>query len=250
MPRSRVLTFIDRPSPNFNSRGSATVQFLVLHYTAMDTAEAAIQRLCDATIKDRVSAHYVIDEAGNIYRLVQNNQRAWHAGVSFWDGKTDLNSSSIGIEIANPGNIPYPAAQMEAVKALSKSLIAEFKIRPSYVVAHSDIAPDRKEDPGELFDWKGLSTSGIGVWPTPAKVDYDRSASWQDTDVAKFLSKLGFQSTVAPKVLITAFQRHFHQEVFATPATVGIADNETKARLACLVRRKAIADGIAASRKK
>jgi N-acetylmuramoyl-L-alanine amidase len=248
MPRSKALTIIERPSPNFNSRGGAQVLFLVQHYTAMDTAEAAILRLCDPTTQ--VSAHYVIDEKGVITRLVQDDQRAWHAGVSFWDGKSNLNSSSIGIEIANPGNVPYPAAQMEAVKALSNSLIAKFKIRASYVVAHSDIAPDRKEDPGELFDWKGLSTSGIGVWPTPAKVDYDRSASWQNADVATFLSKLGFDSKFALNILVTAFQRHFHQEVFATPAAVGIADSETKARLACLVRRKAIADGIAASRKK
>jgi N-acetylmuramoyl-L-alanine amidase len=250
MPCSKAITYIDRPSLNFNERGSATVQFLVLHYTGMDTAEAAIERLCDTTIKDRVSAHYVIDEAGLIYRMVQNDKRAWHAGVSFWDGKTDLNSSSIGIEIANPGNIAYPAAQMEAVKALSKSLIAEFKIRASYVVAHSDIAPDRKEDPGELFDWQGLAQSGIGVWSSPAKVDYDRSAPWQDVDVAKFLNKLGFDSKFKLNVLVTAFQRHFHPEVFATPAQVGIADSETKARLACLVRRKSIADGIASSKRK
>jgi len=249
MPSSKVITYIDRPSLNFNERGTETVIFIVLHYTAMDTAEAAIQKLCDTTIKDRVSAHYVIDEAGLIYRLVQNNKRAWHAGVSFWDGTTNLNSSSIGIEIANPGNIPYPAAQMEAVKALSKSLIAEFKIRASYVVAHSDIAPDRKQDPGELFDWQGLAKSGIGVWPVPAKVDYDRSASWQDTDVAKYLSKLGFNSQFSLNILVTGFQRHFHQEVFATPDKVGIADSETKARLACLVRRKAIANGIAASKR-
>lgn len=245
MPRSpKALTIIQRPSPNKNSR----ILFIVLHYTAMDTAEAAIQRLSDPTTE--VSAHYVIDVDGTIYQLVDDAERAWHAGISFWDGHVGLNDTSIGIEIANPGDVPFPDAQMAAVKALSLQLMAKHKIRASYVVAHSDIAPDRKQDPGEQFDWKGLADSGIGVWATPAKVDYDKSAAWQDADVANNLSKLGFDSKFSLKILVTAFQRHFHQEVFATPAAVGIADAETKARLACLIRRKAIANGIAAARKK
>jgi N-acetylmuramoyl-L-alanine amidase len=242
MIKKPKLKFVERPSPNFNSRNGASVIFLVLHYTAMDTAEAAIERLCDP--KSEVSSHYVIDEKGAIYRLVDEENRAWHAGVSFWDVKTDLNTTSIGIEIANPGNIPFPKEQMDAVISLSRDIVNRYKIKASYVVAHSDIAPDRKQDPGELFDWQGLSAFNLGVWPQPASVDYNTSKNWAQTDVQTAIAKLGFRPTVDYKDLVTAFQRHWEQEVFKTQNNVGTADVEMNARLACLVRRKAISDGV------
>jgi len=133
----------------------------------MKTAGDALERLCDPATK--VSAHYLIDEDGRIVRLVDEAKRAWHAGVSCWQGRERLNDCSIGIEIVNPGHEwgyrPFTEAQYQALEWLCPPLISKFAIRPLRVLAHSDIAPDRKEDPGELFDWQRLAESGIGVWP-------------------------------------------------------------------------------------
>lgn len=236
------LTFVERPSPNFNDRKGQSVQILVIHCTAMATAEAAIERLCDPA--SQVSSHYVVDEKGIVYRLVAEENRAWHAGVSYWDGKSDLNSSSIGIEIANPGDAPYPQAQMDAVIALSKTIVNRHKIRSFNIVAHSDIAPDRKQDPGEQFNWPSLAANSLGVYPVPTPGDYKTSAGWTDKEVHNALVKIGYRPTLDQKTLLTAFQRRFQPDVFQTPANIGIADLETKARLACLVRRKNIADAM------
>ena len=245
------LAIVQRQSLNFNERDGASILFLVLHYTAMDTTESAIERLCDP--KAEVSAHYVVGDvvvngAATVYQLVDESKRAWHAGVSFWDGHNSLNSPSIGIEIANPGNIPFGKEQMDAVTALCRDIIKRNKIRSFYIIAHSDIAPDRKQDPGELFDWQGLASVGIGVWPVPAQIDIDTSSKWTDADVMRSLNKFGFVTGQDLKTLVTAFQRHFQPEAFKTPqqAGVGVADDQTKARLACLLRRKAISDGLLA----
>ncbi len=242
------LTFVDHPSPNFNDRKGESILFLVIHDTAMDTTEAALDRLCDP--KAEVSAHYLVDENGTIYRLVNEKDRAWHAGVSYWDGKTDLNSSSIGIEISNTGSAPYPQAQMDAVVALSQDIVARNKIRSFYVVPHSDIAPDRKQDPDELFRWQSLASLKLGVVPAPTPGDYAKSKSWGDKEVTAGLAKYGYRPGLNLKILVTAFQRHYQEELFQTPEKVGIADTETKARLACLLRRKAISDGIRARNSK
>jgi N-acetylmuramoyl-L-alanine amidase len=242
MPKPRI-TFVERPSPNFNDRKGQSILFLVIHYTAMDNAEDAIQRLCDP--KTEVSSHYVVGKDGTIYRLVDEENRAWHAGVSFWDGHSDLNSSSIGIEIDNTGAEPYNQVQMNAVIALANDIIARRKIRTFYVVGHSDIAPDRKEDPGQFFDWIG---SKLGMMATPADVDYKTSASWTDTQVLAKLNLLGYATKNDLKTLVTEFQRHWQQEIFATPDKVGIHDAETRARLASLLRRKAISNGMRKSR--
>lgn len=248
MKNSAQLTFVDRPSPNFNERGGQSVQFLVIHYTAMATAEDAIKRLSDPAAA--VSAHYVVDNDGTIYRLVSEDKRAWHAGVSFWDGHSNLNASSVGIEIANDGVSPYPEAQMKAVIALSNDIASRHKLRAFYVVGHSDIAPDRKDDPGALFDWKRFAETKLGVWPAPTKDDYTRSKSWTDKQVLQNLIRLGYASGPTLDVLVTAFQRHYQPEVFGTGGKPGTADDETKARLNNLLRRKSIADGIRASRAK
>ncbi len=158
-------------SPNFNDR-KLPISILVLHYTGMNSAEAAYDRLCDPAAE--VSAHYLVREDGRVDNLVEEDKRAWHAGVGSWNGITDVNSASIGIEIVNGGhNVPledgslppYPDAQILSVIKLSKEIIARHDIQPRNIVGHSDIAPERKEDPGEHFPWAGLAAAGVGLWP-------------------------------------------------------------------------------------
>ena len=158
-------------SPNFNDR-KLPISLLVLHYTGMETGEAACARLCDEAAQ--VSAHYVLHEDGKIETLVDEDHRAWHAGVSEWNGITDVNSASIGIEIVNGGhNVPLPDgslppykdAQILALIKLCKEIIDRHDIKPRNIVGHSDIAPGRKEDPGEHFPWASLAAAGIGLWP-------------------------------------------------------------------------------------
>jgi N-acetylmuramoyl-L-alanine amidase len=165
------VTVIERPSPNHDARpDGAAISMLVLHYTDLPSAEAALARLCDPSTE--VSAHYLIDEAGAIHRLVPEARRAWHAGKSRWRGVEGVNAVSLGIELANPGHShgyrPFPAAQMSALAALARDLIARHPIPPRNVVGHSDVAPERKLDPGELFDWRRLARAGIGLWPEGA----------------------------------------------------------------------------------
>jgi N-acetylmuramoyl-L-alanine amidase len=206
-------------SPNFDAR-LGEVDMLVLHYTGMQSAEAALERLCDAAAK--VSAHYLVDEDGTIYALVEEQNRAWHAGVSFWRGATGLNDRSIGIEIVNPGHEfgyrPFPPAQMHAVRVLGHTILARWPgIVARNVVAHSDIAPNRKQDPGELFDWRGLAASGIGLWT-------DSFAP--PGDLREDLAAIGYDMTLAETDVITAFQRHFlpgHLTGVADPQTAGRA---------------------------
>ena len=163
-----MFSISDEPSPNVDERpGGSSVDCLILHYTGMKTGGEALTRLCDPAAK--VSAHYFIDEDGRILRLVDEGMRAWHAGVSCWQGRERLNDCSIGIEIVNPGHEwgyrPFTEAQYLALEWLCPTLMEKFAIPRQRVLAHSDIAPDRKEDPGELFDWRRLAASGIGVWP-------------------------------------------------------------------------------------
>jgi N-acetylmuramoyl-L-alanine amidase len=239
---NKLGKIIDRPSPNQDDR-DGDVSILIQHFTAMDTTEAAIQRLCDPAAK--VSAHYVVGEDGQIYRLVPENKVAWHAGVSFWRGRRNLNGVTIGIEIANKGDevegyAPYPQVQMDAVAELTRDILSRHNIPAQNVIGHSDIAPGRKPDPGPRFDWQWLFAShGIGIWPTPEKQDYDTSKNWSDTDVRRALTKYGYSTDVDLKTALDAFQRHFHQEVFFKPNDgIGKADAETCARLAWLVRHK------------
>jgi N-acetylmuramoyl-L-alanine amidase len=158
------LPAIDHPSPNHAARPEpARIDMLVLHYTGMITAAAALERLCDPDA--RVSAHYVVEENGVIRQLVPETRRAFHAGVSCWAGESDLNAVSLGIEIVNPGHDwgyrRFPQEQMAAVEGLCRDLVARHPIPPHRVVGHSDIAPERKSDPGELFDWARLARAGI-----------------------------------------------------------------------------------------
>jgi N-acetylmuramoyl-L-alanine amidase len=219
----------ERPSPNHGRRGAATrIDMLVLHYTGMPTAEAALERLCDPAAG--VSAHYVVGEDGTIWRLVSEMRRAFHAGRSCWAGSSDLNRVSIGIEIVNPGHVwgyrPFPDAQIAAVERLSRDILERHSIPPHRVVGHSDIAPDRKTDPGELFDWQRLANAGIGIWPVPslrlAPVPSERTRAIAD------LGAIGYCTpTMAEELVIAAFQRRFRPV-----CCDGLLDRETTARIA------------------
>ena len=219
---------ISAPSPNFDERPGG-VAFLVLHYTGMRTAEAAIARLRDPAAK--VSAHYVVDEDGTVYALVPEEKRAWHAGVSFWRGVSMLNDASIGIEIVNPGHEfgyrAFPERQMAAVTALCLEVLGRWPgITPRNVVGHSDIAPNRKQDPGELFGWPRLAAAGVGLWS-----DADAPPGELRADLAA----IGYDTRLAARDVILAFQRHF------MPAWLsGEADEPTRRRAAAV---RALVDG-------
>ena len=220
---------IDRPSSNHGPWAEgARVELLILHYTGMPTAAHALDRLCDPAAQ--VSAHYTVDEDGTIYAHVPEDRRAWHAGRSSWLGAEDVNSRSIGVEIVNPGHEfgyrPFPPVQMAAVAELCQGIVARHGIAPADVLGHSDVAPARKEDPGELFDWPGLAAQGIGIWPTPSQAD---DGPFTDTEVATLLGRYGYDPA-EPRALL-AFQRHFHPECLT-----GTPDPETVRRLRALLR--------------
>jgi len=158
------LIHCESPSPNWNER-KLPISMVVLHYTGMETAEAALERLCSEAAE--VSAHYMIEENGTVHRLVREDRRAWHAGRSYWRGVTDVNSAAIGIELVNPGHEfgyrPFPDAQMEALLPLLADMVQRHDIPRANVVGHSDVAPARKEDPGELFDWDLLAAHRLAL---------------------------------------------------------------------------------------
>ncbi len=168
MPGQQEQPIIWHPSPNFGERpADSAIDMLVLHYTGMLSGELALERMCDPA--SQVSAHYMIEEDGCIYQLVAEGKRAWHAGRGQWRGCCDVNSRSIGIEIVNPGHEfgyrPFAVRQIDALKALCQAILARHDIPAHHIIAHSDLAPDRKEDPGELFPWQQLAAEGIGLWP-------------------------------------------------------------------------------------
>ncbi len=222
--------YVERPSPNFNDR-PGPVDMLVMHYTGMPDAAGAIAVLTDGDRNTRVSAHYTLDEDGTVYAHVAEEKRAWHAGVSWWQGRDDVNSRSIGIEIVNPGHEwgyrAFPDQQIAALIMLSKAIVRRHRISPQNVVGHSDIAPGRKIDPGELFPWRRLAGFGIGLWPRRgrAAVPADEAA------IAAALRTIGYG--VLPEVdkpvgvVLAEFQRHFR------PTKIdGLADLETRQALA------------------
>ena len=154
-------------SPNFGPRRNGLrPELVVLHYTAMDSCAAAERALCDPARE--VSAHYLISETGDVRALVAEDMRAWHAGAGSWGGAGDVNSRSIGIELSNTGVAPFAARQMDALEALLPGILSRWSIRPEAVIAHSDMAPGRKSDPGPRFDWLRLARQGLSIWPDPA----------------------------------------------------------------------------------
>jgi N-acetylmuramoyl-L-alanine amidase len=231
-----MLRIVERPSPNFNERvGVDGPDILIMHYTGMQSCEAAVQRLTDPVA--RVSSHYTVDEDGTVYVHVDEAKRAWHAGVSHWRGETDINSRSIGIEIVNPGHEfgyrAFPEAQIEAVIELSKGILSRHRIPARNVIAHSDIAPGRKEDPGELFPWKRLAGEGIGTWVDGLPVSGDSLAFGARGEAVAVLQRdlarygYGVQASgifdEQMKAVVVAFQRHFRAAKLD-----GIADAETR----------------------
>ncbi|MDE3015563.1 MAG: N-acetylmuramoyl-L-alanine amidase [Pseudomonadota bacterium] len=216
----------NHPSPNFDSRDGQPVDMLVLHYTGMASAREALERLCDPAAG--VSAHYLVEEDGAVHALVPESERAWHAGVSHWRGNSNINQRSIGIEIANPGHDcgyrRFPKPQMEAVARLSKAILARHTIPARNVVAHSDIAPTRKKDPGELFDWEWLAERGIGLWPAASGQRPAVSESKEES-----LAAYGYDITALPAAT-AAFQRHFRPKTLT-----GEWDEECEGLLASLL---------------
>jgi N-acetylmuramoyl-L-alanine amidase len=192
-------------SPNQDDRQGVAVDMLILHYTGMISGRAALERLCDPAA--RVSAHYTIDEDGTSYAHVPEARRAWHAGVSYWAGAIDINARSIGIELINPGHDngyrPFPEAQIAALIALCHGLLLRHPISSARVLGHSDVAPARKEDPGELFPWARLARAGIGLWPDECFGDLEARLS------ADALPRFGYDPGVPQDKMIVAFQRHF-----------------------------------------
>jgi N-acetylmuramoyl-L-alanine amidase len=219
---------VDRPSPNHDDRGGVCVDMLVLHYTGMRTAEDALARLCDPAAK--VSAHYTIDEDGTVYAHVPEARRAWHAGVASWAGATDINARSIGIELVNPGHEfgyrEFAADQIASLITLCHSILMRHPIPSARVLAHSDVAPVRKEDPGELFPWARLAKAGIGLWPQVT------AASDLGADA---LSRYGYDPNAPQDKLITAFQRHFRPKKLD-----GQWDEECAGLLAWLLTRPGV----------
>ena len=243
-----AVTINEYPSPNFGPRqpvdGSARARHLIMHYTGMTSCQNALDRLCDP--KPEVSAHYVLDEDGTIYRLVAEDMRAWHAGQSFWRGMRDINSTSIGIEIVNPGHElgyrAFPKQQIEALITLASDIKQRHGIAAGDVLGHSDIAPGRKIDPGELFPWQTLAAHGLGLWPEdtvtlPGNPDM--------TAALRRLSEIGYAVPTTPEQgsdilhaesgvtdVISTFQRRYRQS-----RVDGLLDNETAARIAAVAVR-------------
>lgn len=203
-------------SPNFNFRADdRTPDMIILHYTGMKTGKAAVHHLRNP--KAHVSAHYVVEEDGQVLSLVEEDKRAWHAGLSFWAGETDINSASIGIEIVNPGHEfgyrAFPERQMQAVTDLVLDIKARHGIADARILGHSDVAPARKQDPGELFDWKGLAAAGAGLWVNvgtdEALPDYDLEELQRRLVAFGYGLAVTGEMDIVTNQVITAFQRHW-----------------------------------------
>ncbi|CAM3145947.1 N-acetylmuramoyl-L-alanine amidase XylA [Sphingomonas antarctica] len=224
------LRIIETPSPNFDAR-TAPVTMLVLHYTGMPTCAEAVARLTDPEAK--VSSHYLVAEDGQIMRLVAEDKRAWHAGKSYWRGTTDINSASVGIEICNPGHEfgyrPFPEAQIDAVVPLVAEIVKRYGITRGNIVGHSDIAPSRKQDPGELFPWNRLAKLRLAL-PRPTKSLID--PAWGDAGFLLALERFGYDVS-DPLAATVAFQRRFRPELLD-----GTIDGECRAILLALLLPK------------
>jgi N-acetylmuramoyl-L-alanine amidase len=239
------------PSPNHGPRKGKAADAIIFHYTGMASGAAALSRLCDP--KAEVSAHYFIDVGGGIFQLVPEARRAWHAGQSYWAGATDMNSASIGIEIENGGHEfgapPYAEAQIDSLIALCRDIMSRHAIKASRVLAHSDIAPGRKIDPGEYFPWERLAAAGVGLYVPPHPIDDDvplaRGASGEKVkELQAMLAAYGYDINVnghydaATERVVAAFQRHFR------PARVnGKADRSTIQTLRKLLAAYSAATG-------
>jgi N-acetylmuramoyl-L-alanine amidase len=250
VPDSSVVAAV-KASPNHGERKNGIApDLIVLHYTGMATGEEALQRLC--TRGSEVSAHYVVFEDGRIVQCVRESRRAWHAGESSWSGDTDVNSRSIGIEVVNPGHAlgypDFPLRQIAAVIALCRGIVVRRQIRADRVLAHSDVAPGRKQDPGEKFPWRLLHESGVGLWVKPVEItaatpglalgDSGDSVS----DLQAKLADYGYGVAVSGRYdeqtrdVVAAFQRHFQQD-----RVTGVADASMRTTLDLLLSARSYA---------
>lgn len=238
-----ALDLNERPSPNWDERPEGrAIDMLVLHYTGMADAAGALARLSDPAAK--ASAHYLVEEEGRVWRLVAEEKRAWHAGLACWASERDVNGVSIGIELQNPGHEfgyrPFPAAQVAALVELASGILARHPIPPCRVLGHSDVAPARKQDPGELFDWRRLARAGIGLWPRArSAMGRDAKALGPGTsnDAVRMLQNRlrGIGYDIAPSgrfdertsAVVVAFQRHFHPACIGGEGE-GLADARTR----------------------
>lgn len=231
-------------SPNHDERVDGIVDILLLHYTGMPDADGALARLCDPEAK--VSSHYLVRENGDIIQLVPEDRRAWHAGLSYWRGVTDINSRSIGIEIANAGHDggcpDYPAVQIDAVIALCRDIFSRWPIPQDQVLAHSDVAPMRKQDPGEYFPWNRLHENGVGLWVDDAQTGNAAPVDAQARALFLLaLAEYGYGVIASggeddnTEAVIAAFQRHYRPQLVS-----GVADVSTLARLEQLISARAL----------
>ena len=235
------------PSPNHGERQKSPTDLIVLHYTGMPTGKSAVARLCAP--EAYLSCHYVVWEDGKIWQLVAESRRAWHAGASFWAGETDINSRSVGIELVNPGHDggapPFPRAQIDATIALVRDIAQRLNIRPARILAHSDVAPSRKKDPGEFFPWAQLHGAGLGHWTPPAPIRpgpvFEPGAIGPPVAALQsMLAAYGYGVTAngvydeATRDAVAAFQRHFRPE-----KVDGIADLSTVETLRNLLEEPA-----------
>jgi N-acetylmuramoyl-L-alanine amidase len=217
------MNILQRPSQNFGNRADGSViNKLIFHYTGMKSGEDSLSRMCDSAAE--VSTHYFVDENGTITQLVDEEKRAWHAGASFWAGETDINGQSIGIELQNPGHEwgyrEFPEQQIKSLVGLATDILIRHEIPARNVLGHSDIAPERKQDPGELFPWQRLAAMNVGYWPR-----YELETTSPDIAHSKLrenLSSFGYNPESSLSDIVTAFQRHFR------PTNIdGTVDSET-----------------------
>ncbi len=212
-------------SPNFSDRrNDAKPDLIVLHYTAMATATAALERLCDPAYE--VSTHYLIGENGADFQLVAEDKRAWHAGAGSWGGCLDVNSASIGIELANDGCTPFSARQFDALEKLLRDVMARHAILPERIIGHSDMAPARKTDPGVRFDWRRLALGGLSVWPETSD-----GQTPDEQEFSKIALAFGYSQTDGFQTLLNAFRMRFR------PWAIGPLDRTDMAMITDLARR-------------
>ncbi|MDE0524142.1 MAG: N-acetylmuramoyl-L-alanine amidase [Boseongicola sp.] len=213
------MKVVDRPASCFGDRRSgAQIELVVIHYTAMESAEAALDRLCDGEFE--VSAHYLVGRDGTVFRMVCEDKRAWHAGAGSWAGRGDVNSRSIGIELDNDGTSQFTEPLMVSLEVLLADILHRHGLPPRAVIGHSDMAPGRKSDPGRHFDWRRLSEKGLSVWP----------AHLSGGDFMRDAAAFGYPVDVGESAILSAFRQRFN------PNASGCLSKDDEALMAGLAR--------------
>ncbi len=244
--KETIVKFINKPSPNHQPRGKHKIKFIILHYTGMDSLKDALKIFLNK--KSNLSCHWLVSKKGIIYKIVDEGNIAWHAGVSFWKGETNINNNSIGIELENRGHgrkyDNFTSEQMDSLRKLIKNIKSKYKIKNQYILGHSDIAPNRKADPGEYFNWQGLAKKKLAFWPEYQKVKNNKvifQIGQKGNEIAvikKKLSDIGYKCDKSKKfdlelkTVIEAFQRRFIPE-----SINGIIDLNVIRRINTIVKK-------------